>query len=793
MKKKINSVSKTIALTGVVSALSMVSNTTTSDADSSLEQEFLSVIDDRNSDEFVVENGIFLRKGEAIDLILDEGWELSNNKGVVQIDSDGILHPLKEGTVYISNEIDDKLHVIEVYVSEDEEPVMFANARASSTVNRNYYKVFIDPGHGGSDPGAVGNGNEEADLNLQISKRVETKLKAKGIEVKMSRTTDVFYSLSERAKMANNYGADVFVSIHQNSATSASANGIETFYHTNKVAHKPLSQEIQDKAISSTGATNRGVKSANLGVLKSSTMPSALFEGGFISNPTESAKLATPEYQEKLANAIANGIEAYLKATINLKGNNNGNNSSNGSNDSSSNTTLPVIKTGTVTSNSDLNVRSGAGTSYTKLGSLKNGSKVEIVGEENGWYKIKYGSGYGFVSSSYIKCDSNTTTTPSVLFSGEVTTNDLNVRTGPSTSFNSIGKLNKGAKVDVVGEESGWYKIKYGSGYGYVSKSYVNKVSNSTTTPPTNSNTTPPTNNVTVINTGVVINTDSLNVRSGYGTSYSKIGSLGRNAKVEIVETKNGWHKIKYGSGYGYVSGDYIKINTTTPTNNVTVINTGVVINTDSLNVRSGYGTSYSKIGSLGRNAKVEIVETKNGWHKIKYGSGYGYVSGDYIKINTTTPSNPNPNPTPPSVTVINKGTVTSNSALNVRSGAGTSYSKLGSLAKGSTVEIVETKNGWHKIKYGNGYGYVSAEYIKITTSSSSSSNSSNSSSTAVKTGTVYNASSGLNVRKGAGTSYASLGKLSNGTKVEIVSTSNGWHKIKYGSGYGYVSASYIK
>ena len=713
MKKKINSVSKTIALTGVVSALSMVSNTTTSDADSSLEQEFLSVIDDRNSDEFVVENGIFLRKGEAIDLILDEGWELSNNKGVVQIDSDGILHPLKEGTVYISNEINDKLHVIEVYVSEDEEPVMFANARASSTVNRNYYKVFIDPGHGGSDPGAIGNGNEEADLNLQISKRVETKLKAKGIEVKMSRTTDVFYGLSERAKMANNYGADVFVSIHQNSATSASANGIETYYHTNKATHKPLSQEIQDMAIENTGARNRGVKSANLTVLGVSTMPSALFEGGFISNPSESAKLATPEYQEKLANAIANGIEAYLKATINLKSNN-----SNNSNDSSSNNTLPVIKTGTVTSNSDLNVRSGAGTSYTKLGSLKNGSKVEIVGEANGWYKIKYGSGYGFVSSSYIKCDSTTTTTPSVLFNGEVTTNGLNVRTGPSTSFNSIGKLNKGAKVEVVGEDSGWYKIKYGSGYGYVSKSYVTKVSNSTTTPPSNSNTTPPTNNVTVINTGVVINTDSLNVRSGYGTSYSKIGSLGRNAKVEIVETKNGWHKIKYGNGYGYVSGDYIKINTTTPSN---------------------------------------------------------------------------PNPTPPSVTVINKGTVTSNSALNVRSGAGTSYSKLGSLAKGSTVEIVETKNGWHKIKYGSGYGYVSAEYIKITTSSSSSSNGSSSSSTAVKTGTVYNASSGLNVRKGAGTSYASLGKLSNGKKVEIVSTSNGWHKIKYGSGYGYVSASYIK
>lgn len=711
--KKINNVSKTIALTGVVSALSLVGNTTTSDAGGSIEQEFLSVIDGKDSSDVIIENGVMLTKGESIDLMVDEGWVLSNNDGIVRIDSDGILHPLKEGTVYISNEIDDKLHVIEVYVSEDEEPLMLANARATS-VNRGYYKVFIDPGHGGSDPGAVGNGNEEADINLAVSKKVETKLKAKGIEVKMSRSTDVFYSLSERAKMANNYGADVFVSVHQNSSTSSSAKGIETYYHTNKVAHKPLSVEIQDRAIANTGATDRGVKSANLGVLKSSTMPSALFEGGFISNPTESAKLATADYQDKLAKSIADGIEAYLKANINLTGSSSSNNNS-----SNSGSTLPVIKTGTVTSTTPLNVRSGASTSYSKLGTLPKGTKVDIVSEQNGWYKIKYGNGYGYVSGSYIKINSSTTTTPStptILFNGEVNTNNLNVRTGPSTSFTSLGKLNKGTKVDVYSEENGWYKIKYGNGYGYVSKSYVNKVTTGTPTTPS----TPPTNNtVTVLNTGVVINTDSLNVRSGYGTSYSKLGSLSRNAKVEIVESKDGWYKIKYGKGYGYVSGAYIKVNSTTTT--------------------------------------------------------------------PSTPSTPTTPSTTPSVTVINKGTVTSSSALNVRSGAGTSYSKLGSLAKGSTVEIVETKNGWHKIKYGNGYGYVSAEYIKITTSTTTN----NSTSTSVKKGTV-NASSGLNVRKGAGTSYSSLGVLKKGTKVEIVSTSNGWHKIKYGSGYGYVSASYI-
>ncbi|MCU9816265.1 SH3 domain-containing protein, partial [Paraclostridium sp. AKS73] len=115
------------------------------------------------------------------------------------------------------------------------------------------------------------------------------------------------------------------------------------------------------------------------------------------------------------------------------------------------------------------------------------------------------------------------------------------------------------------------------------------------------------------------------------GSSYSRIGSLSNGAKVEIVESKNGWHKIKYNGGYGYVSGDYIKVDGSTTIPPATT-KTGVVTAT-SLNVRNGYGASYSRIGSLSNGAKVEIVESKNGWHKIKYNGGYGYVSGDYIKI----------------------------------------------------------------------------------------------------------------------------------------------------------------
>ena len=114
----------------------------------------------------------------------------------------------------------------------------------------------------------------------------------------MSRSSDIFYSLSERAEMANDYGADAFVSIHQNSAEAKSANGIETYYNRKKEEDRPLSNDIQKQVISQTGANNRGVKNAEFTVLVKSKMISALVECGFVTNELEVKKLSDSSYQE---------------------------------------------------------------------------------------------------------------------------------------------------------------------------------------------------------------------------------------------------------------------------------------------------------------------------------------------------------------------------------------------------------------------------------------------------------------------------------------------------------------
>lgn len=349
----------------------------------SIEDEFSSVINKYDLKDVVVEPGVYLTKGETLDLSQYPNWELSDNE-TIEINSNGIARAVNEGTVFLSQRIGEKVYIVEIYVPSE---ISKVNIESRGAQPRGYYKVFIDAGHGGTDPGALGYGYRESDLNLQVAKKVESKLKSKGIDVKMSRSSDIFYSLSERAEMANDYGADAFVSIHQNSAEAKSANGIETYYNRNKEEDKPLSNDIQTQVISQTGANNRGVKNAEFTVLVKSKMISALVECGFITNELEVKKLSDSSYQDKLATGIANGIEEYLKSNVIIE-------------------ESQITATGKVVNADSLNVRKGPSISFDIIGKLSGGDKVKVIGESNGWYKIEYNGTYGYVSGSYIELDS---------------------------------------------------------------------------------------------------------------------------------------------------------------------------------------------------------------------------------------------------------------------------------------------------------------------------------------------------------------------------------------------------
>lgn len=395
--KNADKFSKKILTATMAIAIPIMIDTTPVNAEIN-EEELLKITDKHEMKDVVIEEGIVLKKGETRPSY--SGWELSNNN-IVKIDKNGTLSTLNEGTVFLTKEIGEKVHIIEIYVDSSSETSNHSSR--SIKVDRNYYKVFVDPGHGGKDNGASRFGRNEDDINLQVAHRVVKKLREKGIDVEMSRTSDIYVGLSERGKMANQYGADVFISIHHNSSESGSTilNGVETYYNTNKSSHKGYATEIQSSTIKETSAKNRGVKTANHAVTRVANMPGVLVEGGYINNKIESAKLVDPEYQEKLALGIANGVENYLKANIELNGN-----PKEQQIDNLEEPSIPEVpqstKIGTVKASS-LNVRSGYGTSYFKIGSLSKGSKVEIVESKDGWHKIKYKSRYGYISASYVR------------------------------------------------------------------------------------------------------------------------------------------------------------------------------------------------------------------------------------------------------------------------------------------------------------------------------------------------------------------------------------------------------
>ncbi|PLT32568.1 N-acetylmuramoyl-L-alanine amidase [Bacillus sp. V5-8f] len=175
--------------------------------------------------------------------------------------------------------------------------------------------IVIDPGHGGSDPGAIGKGKtQEKVINLQTANELKVLLENAGAKVIMTRTSNTSrkLELQERVDISHKYKADVFISIHYN-AGSSQATGIDTYYDKTYGNEAELAKCIQTELIKQTGMKDRGVKTAGFYVIKKNKMPSVLVELGFISNPNEEKLIATKAYQQKAAKGIFNGLVKYFE------------------------------------------------------------------------------------------------------------------------------------------------------------------------------------------------------------------------------------------------------------------------------------------------------------------------------------------------------------------------------------------------------------------------------------------------------------------------------------------------
>ena len=354
------------------------------------------------------------------------------------------------------------------------------------------------------------------------------------------------------------------------------------------------------------------------------------------------------------------------------------------------------------------------------------------------------------------------------------TTDAVNVRSGPGTSYSVLGYYNRGDLVTITGTVSnGWTQVRLPGGVvGYVNSSYL-----------TNSYPAGGYNPITIPSgSNFKVTTSALNIRTGPGTNYGIIGVLKKGDQVTRIGQNGKWFKIATSNNVeAWVSSKYLASvdgtaayvdDTTSPT---------VLYATTGLNVRSGPSTKYSIVGGLNKGDRVTKIGKSGNWTKIAWGGGSAYV---YTKYLQASPSSYQP------------GTSTytryATGLLNVRSGPDSGYSLLGTIAQGQAVTCVGTSGNWTKIVWGSTYGYVYTAYLSSS-----------------YYGNVYPGNGwyyGGNVLWGSDQVYLQrntdlyttdnastvnyVRTLPQGTRVTLVSVeSNGWAKVLYGGTIYYVAS----
>ncbi len=190
--------------------------------------------------------------------------------------------------------------------------------------------IVLDPGHGGTDPGAIGpRRTHEKNLNWSMAVKVKAILERAGSTVLMTRPGDVDLTpasasdrddLRVRTMVANNRKANIFVSIHHNASVNSDLNGTTTYYYPKTPYDSVLAQCLQTAMVRGGGLDNIGIRTANFFVVKNAWMPAALLEIGYISNPQEEQTLNNPAFQQKMALAIVAGIDQFFAQAAKMRG-----------------------------------------------------------------------------------------------------------------------------------------------------------------------------------------------------------------------------------------------------------------------------------------------------------------------------------------------------------------------------------------------------------------------------------------------------------------------------------------
>lgn len=497
-------------------------------------------------------------------------------------------------------------------------------------------------------------------------------------------------------------------------------------------------------------------------------------------------------------------------------------------------------------------LRAGAGASYEAITTLPAGAEVYVYARAGGWAQVGYGFYRGYIPETYINylngypsatptpaplATPGPTAAPGVIAFGQVTGQGVNFRTGPSTSYPSLGRLSRGTALELYGQDSGWYKATVAGQSGYIINSYVSITGYPTIVPGANDGsvwpistpappgllvpitplplgTVPPipivTNDpYTTVRTGL-LTTSNVNFRTGPDTSYKSLGKLKKNTGVYILGQEGSWYKVLTGGVTGYVYGSYITVTGTARIDaegNVEGAppkgSTGLGKTTGKVYLRKGPGTSNERLATLKPDTELTLYGIQDGWYKVKLKDGTeGFVSSKYVAVTQSYTSNPVVSPGGTGGTAgQSQGQGVTTTDVNFRQGPSTSTKKLGRIAAGSTVTLYGMDGDWRQVEYNGVRGYIYGKYVKQAVGSGATIG--GVSPTAPPGGgtvgggsvqlAVGSAGGKVNLRKGPSTDTEKLELLKKGTELNILGQCGDWYYVLYKGRAAFANKAYIR
>ncbi|MGE6464022.1 SH3 domain-containing protein [Alkalihalobacillus sp. NPDC078480] len=502
----------------------------------------------------------------------------------------------------------------------------------------------------------------------------------------------------------------------------------------------------------------------------------------------------------------ANGIDGWVSAEFVKVNAEAPTNTPKPGNDQADPVKQPVIGSGTTTAR--LNLRSSNKIEATNIiSTLDQNQKVDVLEKNGSWLKVTAAGKTGWVSAQYVKTTETGTAKPSTpdqvskpgdkVISTGTTTARLNLRSSNKIdSKNIVTTLNNNQKVDILEKSGSWLKVNASGKTGWVSAQYV-KTNSSSSTP------SKPASPSVDKATGTGTTTARLNLRSSAKVAPNNlVTTLNNNQKVDILEKSGSWLKVKAAGKTGWVSAQYVKTNSSSstpsmPSSPSVEKATGTGTTTARLNLRSSAKVAPNNlVTTLNNNQKVDILEKSGSWLKVNASGKTGWVSAQYVKTGSSTPTATPSKPASPSVEKAT-GSGTTTARLNLRSSAKVAPNNLvTTLNSNQKVDILEKSGTWLKVSASGKTGWVSAQYVKTGSAPSvpSTPKQETKQETKATTNNSGTTTDRLNLRSSANVAADNfIITLAKDTKVEILEKKGDWYQVKADGKKGWVSAEFIK